>query len=318
MRDVRRLALAGGAVVGVVMALACGDVGQQTAGSAPVASAVSTRDVHNFAAAFRQMNPADSGCAWLEPYFRSATPGLAAYDQHFDVNREQLCAAVLRSPDRYARVDSASAAFDSAAAQTEHLFEAFQHIYPATRAVPVYFVVGTGIAAGTTVGLRDPIVLVAAERQGSTHGMVSTLLHEFVHTQQHYPMIGMLTGGPQVLRGTVLRHSIAEGSADFLVELVTGEPRHNAYAEAHEAELWAAFRRDMHGTDYSQWLYNGQHPARGNVPPDLGYWMGYRITKAFYENAHDKSQAVHDILNIRDFDDFLRRSGYGGTGPPPR
>lgn len=315
-RGILRLGLPGAATVCAAAAVGCGDMGQQTAAGAPVAAAVSTRDVHNFVAAFQQMNPADSGCAWLEPYFRGATAGLAAYDQHFGVNRELLCATVLRSPDRYARVDSASAAFDSAAAQTGPLFEAFQHIYPAARPVPVYFVVGTGIAAGTTVGLRDPVVLVAAERQGSTHGMVMTLLHEFVHTQQHYPVIGMLTGGPQILRGSVLRHSIAEGSADFLVELVTGEPRHNAYAEAHEAELWARFRRDMHGTDYSQWLYNGQHPARGNMPPDLGYWMGYRITKAYYENAHDKPQAVRDILNIRDFDDFLRRSGYDGGRPP--
>jgi hypothetical protein len=44
--------------------------------------------------------------------------------------------------------------------------------------------------------------------------------------------------------------------------------------------------------------------------------MGYSITKAFYEIAHDKTHAVHDILNIRDFEDFLRRSGYAGGGPP--
>ena len=318
LQDIPQLVLMVGAAAWATVAVACGDMAQQNAGNAPVTTAVSTRDVHNFVAAFQQMNPADSGCAWLEPYFRGGTPGLAAYDQHFGVDREQLCATVLRAPDRYARLDSASAAFDSAAAQTQQLFEAFQHIDPAARPVPMYFVVGTGIAAGTTVGLREPVVLVAAERQGSTHGMVMTLLHEFVHTQQHYPVIGMLTGGPQILRGSVLRHSIAEGSADFLVELVTGEPRHNVYAEAHEAELWTNFQRDMHGTDYSQWLYNGQHPARGNVPPDLGYWMGYRITKAYYENAHDKPKAVHDILNIRDFDDFLRRSGYGGGAAAAR
>jgi hypothetical protein len=300
----------------VAAAVACGDVGQRSGASAPIASIVSTRDVHNFVGAMRHMSPTDSSCAWLEPYFRDATDGLAAYDRHFGVHEKQLCAAVLRSPARYARIDSASASFDSAAERTEQLFQAFQRIDSEARPVPVYFVVGTGIAAGTTVGLRDPVVLVGVERQRSPNGMVSTLLHEFVHTQQHYPLRGILTGGPRFLRGSLLRHSITEGSADFFVELVTGEVRHNPYAEAHEAELWLTFRREMHGSDYSRWLYNGQYPARGNLPPDLGYWMGYRITKAYYERSNDKNQAVHDILNIQDFDDFLKRSGYDGPGTP--
>jgi len=43
---------------------------------------------------------------------------------------------------------------------------------------------------------------------------------------------------------------------------------------------------------------------------DLGYYVGYRISKAYYENSCDKRQAVRDVLNIRDFQDFFRRSRY--------
>ena len=33
--------------------------------------------------------------------------------------------------------------------------------------------------------------------------------------------------------------------------------------------------------NYSLWLYNGWNAkALGDRPPDLGYWMGYRITKS--------------------------------------
>ena len=293
-------------------ALACADAGRQTSASGPVTDFVSTRDVHNFVTVMRHMTPRDSGCAWLQPYFREATAGLSAYDLHFGVHQQQLCSAILSSPARYARIDSVSASIDFAAARTDSLFQAFARIYPETRPVPVYFVVGNGISGGTTVGLLSPMVLVGVELQGSTDGIALKLLHEFIREQQHYPVLGALMSGPQFLRGNVLRHSIKEGSADFLAELVSGEIRHDAYAETREGELWTNFLRDMHGTDYSHWLYNEQYPARGNLPPNLGYWIGYRITKAFYEKAADKKRAIHDILNIQDFDEFLKRSGYHG------
>lgn len=43
---------------------------------------------------------------------------------------------------------------------------------------------------------------------------------------------------------------------------------------------------------------------------DLGYWMGYKITEAYFDKAKDKKEAVSEILNITDFSAFLRESGY--------
>jgi uncharacterized protein YjaZ len=108
-----------------------------------------------------------------------------------------------------------------------------------------------------------------------------------------------------------------EGSANLIAELVTGAPNHNQYAEAHEAELWADFSREMHGKDYSRWLWNGGNPKRGGRPADLGYWVGYRITKSYYDRAADKARAIHDILTIRDFDRFLTAGGYSPPPPAP-
>lgn len=180
----------------------------------------------------------------------------------------------------------------------------------------VYFVVGNEIAGGTTTRGRHPVILIGTERAGSLAGIGSTVAHEFVHTQQHYAWIGSLTGGPAFLaplKGTLLRASITEGSADFVAELLTGRLHRYPYGEAHAAELWADFRRDMHGKDYSRWLYNGwNRAALGNRPPDLGYFIGYSIAKAYYTKAADKRAALRDILNIRDFDQFLNASGYAG------
>lgn len=45
-------------------------------------------------------------------------------------------------------------------------------------------------------------------------------------------------------------------------------------------------------------------------PNDLGYWMGYKISKAYYDQTPDKKKAIDDILHIKDFNRFLDQSGY--------
>ncbi len=178
---------------------------------------------------------------------------------------------------------------DSAVTRVDSIFARFRAIYPQGRQPGVYFVVGAGMAAGTTTHTSDPVVLIGVERAGDPSRLASTVAHEFVHTQQDYPWIGIFTGGPSFLRGTLLRQSIMEGSANLIAELVTGVPSRDEYAEAHEAELWADFSREMHGKDYSRWLWNGSNPKRGDRPADLGYWIGYRITKAYYDRCRRQS-----------------------------
>ena len=65
----------------------------------------------------------------------------------------------------------------------------------------------------------------------------------------------------------------------------------------------------MNGTDLSKWMYNAFKIK--DRPGDLGYYMGYKISKAYFQNARDKRQAIHDVLNIKDFQDFFKRSRYG-------
>lgn len=285
-------------------------------GRGVVAGEVSDADVHRFVDALHRMRPDDPACSPLDDYFRAGTRGLHGYAVKMGAGRKELCASIRRSPARYAAIEAKLPGLDSAVARVDSIFARFHALYPAGRQPGVYFVVGTGIAAGTTTHGSDPMVLIGVERSGDPAKLSGTVAHEFVHTQQDYPWIGIFTGGPSFLRGTLLRQSIMEGSANLIAELVTGTPPRNAYAESHEAELWSEFARDMHGKDYSRWLWNGGNPKRGDRPPDLGYWIGYRITKAYYDRASDKARAIDDILTIRDFDAFLAASGYHGA--PPR
>ena len=58
----------------------------------------------------------------------------------------------------------------------------------------------------------------------------------------------------------------------------------------------------------SDWLYNGMGtPER---PGDLGYWVGYRIAKAYYQGAEDKQAALRDIIEVRDAKALVAKSGW--------
>jgi uncharacterized protein YjaZ len=74
----------------------------------------------------------------------------------------------------------------------------------------------------------------------------------------------------------------------------------------HEKEIETAFAADEDKTDLSHWLYN----STADKPADLGYWVGYRIMKSYYQHAADKRQAFRDIIQISDPKAFLAKSGW--------
>ena len=300
----RPVAIRVGTVVFGCIVIACSSAGLDEA-------VVSVSDVHRFVDAEHRMTPADSTCGPFDSYFSEGTAGLSAYARKFSVGRTDLCAAFRKRRARYVALDTLLPALDSAAAKIRNLFARFKGISQSAKMPDVYVVVGTGIAGGTTIGWRSPKVLIGAELLRSATGLPWTVAHELGHTQQDYSWWGALTGGPTFLRATLLRQSITEGVADVVAEVLTGEQKRSGYGEAHEAALWVEFQRDMHRRDYGGWLYNGrsQRAADGR-PADIGYWVGYRIARAYYDRGPDKSRALHEMLTIRDFDAFLVASGY--------
>ena len=64
----------------------------------------------------------------------------------------------------------------------------------------------------------------------------------------------------------------------------------------------------MHGTDISKWFYD--YRPGSDAPYDLGYWVGYRIVKAYYLKSKDRRAALKDIIEMDDPEAFLQRSGW--------
>ena len=221
----------------------------------------------------------------------------------------------------YDAIRANTLAVDTARAIKDSIRVAFRRmsaLYPDAKFCDVYFLIGRMTSGGTTgrntllIGTemfgRDattPIDELPAWHRAVT-GQISNLpqivAHEMIHTLQ----------GKRDGKMTLLSASLGEGSADFLSELISGKHIINpayAYGDAHEAELWAKFKTETDSSNTSNWLYQGDRAPPG-VPADLGYWMGYKISKAYYDKAADQKAAVRDILLYKDAKTFLQASGY--------
>ena len=71
----------------------------------------------------------------------------------------------------------------------------------------------------------------------------------------------------------------------------------------------------MDSTDLSGWLFD--YRSGSDEPYDLGYWVGYRIAKAYYLQSEDRKAALRDIIELDDPKSFLARSGWTPGMPLP-
>ena len=277
-----------------------------------------TTDVDRFwaayAAALRDTAHADR--IFQVQYIDRGSPGQHDYFRRkYQGNARRFARQVLQRPHYYA---SARQTMQSAADQKPRILAAFrqlQQLYPPVRFQPVYFLVG-GFAGSTAqpVGLllqvdgftgpgveTAELSLVQRNRSGPVTLLPALIIHEMIHNTQ------------QPMDGTLLSGVIREGMADFVAELVTGQPgtiaRLHVYGNAHERELWQAFRPVMLGESPDHWLVNSKEETP-DKPADLGYYVGYKICQAYYEKAPNKKQAVADMLTTKDFQALLAQSGY--------
>ncbi|HLK30303.1 MAG TPA: DUF2268 domain-containing putative Zn-dependent protease [Puia sp.] len=195
-------------------------------------------------------------------------------------------------------------------------FVKLKNIYPAAKFPPIYFVIGKLRSAGTVssdgliLGIdqacmspdADTTELSTWEKHNIStfKNLPHTVAHELVHYQQN----GMASDT------TLLKEAILEGMADFIGELISGKSANERlliFAKGKEKKIWDDFKKDMYFDRKYNWIANSDQETP-DKPADLGYWAGYQICKAYYEEAKDKKQAVYDMLHIQDYKKFLEMS----------
>jgi hypothetical protein len=274
-------------------------------------------DIRRLAGALRSLERGGDTIAVLErDYFAHASPGLRAYAERYAVTPATLARALAREPKVYADLNGLADAILAQAGTFRSGFRKLRELYPQAAFPPIWFVVGHMGPAGVA---RPVGALIAAENYvDHVEDLVPLVLHEIAHIQQ-----AMVQGietyrrifGPDQ---TLLALALREGSADLIAELTTGRhpnPAAHRYGLIHEASLWQRFRQDMHRREPGDWMF--VKPSNPEWPVDLGYWIGYRIAKSYFERATDKQRALLDILGLTDFRGFLERSGYAGRDTTP-
>ncbi|MDQ8757294.1 DUF2268 domain-containing putative Zn-dependent protease [Sphingosinicella sp. LHD-64] len=243
----------------------------------------------------------------LQAYIDTGSPGL----RHFAAARRttgvRIAEAIAARPQVYEDARRCVAVLPRMRPRLDAALRELGRLYPEARFPPITVAIGRsrpmGIAdaSGVQVGL-EVLCSIPYFDPNLEDRFVRVLAHEFVHSQQS-PTLANATNQ------TVLQRSLEEGIAEFVTELITGD-----MSSAHlrrsvagrETEVERAFLADKDNTDMSAWIDNGTFER----PGDLGYWVGYRIAKAYYRNAPDKRRAVREMLQMTDHQAFFAASGW--------
>ena len=255
-------------------------------------------------------------------YLAIGSIGLQDFTEAHIQDAEKLVNAIEAMPKYYASIRVSSNRVLEMTDRIRDYMHAWKDLYAEAVFPDVYFVIGRMMSAGTFSpnGLLIGTEILSRSDDVSEEELRPVYLklvkpieylpyvvtHELIHPQQKYDFDGT----------TLLGHSIMEGAADFLGELASGgllNQLQHEYGRVHEMALWEDFSSEMLKDNMKNWLYN-YYEDLGDRPPDMGYYMGYRICESYYEKMDDKRQAIRDILAVKDATDaqrFLQESGYG-------
>ncbi|HJP92421.1 MAG TPA: hypothetical protein VJ875_10725 [Pyrinomonadaceae bacterium] len=281
-----------------------------------------TSDIDNFWRAYdlaaKETDKTKRIVIFQTEYLDKGSPGLKDFLRLRIKSAENLVSTIDRMPKYYASIRPQTLQVQRMEKRMRGAFEKFKSIYPAAVFPDVYFLIGVTNSGGTT---GPSGLLIGTEMYGKTaktpmdelsdwlRVVLSTVdnvpvivAHESCHYNQHY------NSAPN--QRHLLGKSLQEGACDMIGELISGgniNDHLKTYGRTHDAEIWRDFERDMYKPDYSNWIYNAT--TAKDRPADLGYYVGYMITRAYYSNAKDKRQAVYDILSIQDARAFYEASG---------
>lgn len=292
----------------VAKVLGFGAILSMLAFSASAEPVVSTSDVERFYAIYDAADGKPTAEQLQRDYLDQGTDGLKHFASIRKITGERIAKAINDRPEIYVRARECVAALPAAKARVGSALNRFSELYSEAQFPPVTISVGRGrpvAVAGPNDGINIGLEALCATtfiNPNVEDRLVRVMVHEFIHVQQNPELTDKENP-------TVLDLSVVEGSAEFVTELLTGDVAYAYMAnlvKGRELEIETKFQADMASTDLSNWLYN----STATNPQDLGYWVGYRISQAYYSNAKDKRKALQELITMRDARTILDTSGW--------
>lgn len=291
---------------------------------------IQTIDIDHFWEAFDHLKKCksrkDSIASFQKIYLNRATNGLKDFIDAREFTAEKFVDAVSMVPKFYNSIRKNTLEVKDIVDDLNGLVANFKKIYPQFKEKKICFAIGIVNTGGT---ISDNFLLIGTEISASnknvdlseftneafrkvlergddvTQKIKNIVAHEYVHTQQNIEI------SKNAINCNLLSSVIQEGMCDFIGELISGDQINKVaqeFGDAHEKELWLEFKNELCNQKANNWLYN--YESVKDRPADLGYYIGYQISKEYYNNMTDKKQAIYDILNMNDPITFLQNSKY--------
>lgn len=306
----RRVVLAIATFAAGTLVAACAAGGGPARGSAQAAlpePVIEVDDVYRFYALY-DAAAGQPTAAQLQEYIDGGSAGLRVFAQQRRTTGARIAEAIAQAPETYTQARRCVEPLPRVRRRLADAVATLGRLYPEARLPAVTIAVGRG----KPVGIGSPVtgVQIGLEALCATEYLnpdveerfVHVIAHEFAHVQQATE----LTDGENL---TVLEASLMEGVAELAAELTSGKVAYThlpALVAGREAAIEAAFLRDKDQRDLSGWIGGGT----AEQPGDLGYWVGYRIARAYYDKAPDKRRALRELLETRDAPAILAASGW--------
>lgn len=248
-------------------------------------------------------------------YLDRGTEGVSIFTPNRIESAENLARAIAEDPGAYRKaVELCLPAARTLRGEVGREIARVGEIVGESGAAPAFVVFGAGNSGGTADERGLVLGLEVICRQADSAAGAGQVLKDFVaHEMTH---VYQARAGTVQSDVDLLRQSLVEGFADFVMERALGDRAvasadRATYGHAHEADLWRGFKRDVAaGRTDTEWLYRPVK-SRPGQPADMGYWIGKRICEAYYDRAGDKRAAVRMLLELRDPPAILAESGYG-------
>ncbi len=284
----------------------------------PKAVKVIDKDVINFWKAYDmvQKNPSTAEKLYIDNYINKGTMALQYYylNKIYSITSFVFVHNLKKKYYTSIRTNTLKAAQLKSSYQKSFLN--LKKIYPEAIFPAIYFVMGKLNSAGTVssegliLGIDQACMSLTADttelNTWEKHNISTfeNIPHIVAHELIHYEQNGMASDT------TLLSASIKEGMADFIGELISGKSANERlliFAKGKEKSIWTDFKKEMYLDRAYNWIANSEQET-ADKPADLGYWVGYQICKAYYEQATDKKKAIYEMLHIQDYKKFLEQS----------
>lgn len=303
-----------GAIMALTLIASLAVCGVATSADDAAAPIIEMSDVERFYEIYDEANGRPTAEALQQRYLDSGSDGLHTLARLRKVTGPSIAAAIAKRPEIYSQARECAEALPRVREELELAVRKLKDLYPEAHLPPITIAISRGKPVG--VGGRDTGVQIGLEALCATEWInpdiedrfVGVIMHEYAHVQQAAPF-------SELDNATVLSASLEEGAAEFIAELTTGSIAYSymsALVAGRETEIEEAFAEDIDKTDLSDWLYN----STPEKPADLGYWVGYRIVKSYYQLADDKREALREIFEMTDAKEFLAQSGWQPGSEP--